>query len=66
MDCPRCGYKMKCTDSACVDNRTGRRYKCTDCDFNIYTLETPVDQFTVNEILAQKLSLYMSSHNKKK
>lgn len=55
MDCPKCGYKMKCTNTNCEDNITGRRYKCLRCGIALYTIEKVTNSCEANNIIIQKL-----------
>ena len=39
MKCDKCEARMKCIDSACYNNITARRYKCPQCDNQLYSIE---------------------------
>lgn len=54
MDCPKCGKKMLCRDSACINNVTARRYVCPDCKVRLHTTEKQADMYEVNQLLAHK------------
>ena len=39
MNCDKCETRMKCIDSACCNNITARRYKCPQCNNQLYSME---------------------------
>ena len=54
MVCPKCGNKLKCTDSKNdpTTHTTGRRYKCVLCIEKIYTIEKMSEKSIVNYLLS--------------
>lgn len=58
MNCPICKNRMKCTDSACFEDKTARRYKCYSCNHKSYTIEVQGDKFQVLELLNKKRQGY--------
>ena len=58
MYCPECDARMKCMDTACVDNTTVRNYVCKSCNIHIYTKEEPCDKNYALRLLKQKKDFY--------